>query len=227
MRGLRAGSQSPAMRDGSPTNDHGVKVCHPTVLNLVWRRTTVLILLMLLQSMSQFILESYEKLVSEHVIIPLFLTMLVGAGGNAGNQAAVHSITGLVTGEISIRNFRAVMLKEAVVGLLCASILSCTCMARVYLFYDADDKFGDSYAVLCVIAICSSLFLIVLTSVVVGSALPFMFEAIGVNREHAAPVIQVIMDITGVFITCHISHAMLTDAKPIAVIPTKGEGNSF
>ena len=46
--------------------------------------------LLCLQSMSSFIISRNEKLLQEHIIIVQFLTMLVGAGGNAGNQASVR-----------------------------------------------------------------------------------------------------------------------------------------
>jgi hypothetical protein len=34
----------------------------------------------------------------DHLVVTLFLTMLVGAGGNAGNQSAIKVIRGLVRG---------------------------------------------------------------------------------------------------------------------------------
>ncbi len=46
--------------------------------------------LLALQSMSGFILARNEELLQTHPVIVYFLTMLVGAGGNAGNQAAVR-----------------------------------------------------------------------------------------------------------------------------------------
>ena len=45
--------------------------------------------LLILQSMSSFIISRNEKLLQQHLVIVRFLTMLVGAGGNAGNQASV------------------------------------------------------------------------------------------------------------------------------------------
>lgn len=33
----------------------------------------------------------------DHIVVTLFLTMLVGAGGNAGNQSAIKVIRGLVS----------------------------------------------------------------------------------------------------------------------------------
>ena len=46
--------------------------------------------LLTLQSLSGFILARNEMLLQSHPVIIYFLTMLVGAGGNAGNQASVR-----------------------------------------------------------------------------------------------------------------------------------------
>lgn len=52
--------------------------------------------LLILQSTSSMVLDKYEGLLKEHLFVTLFLTMLVGAGGNAGNQSAIKVIRGLV-----------------------------------------------------------------------------------------------------------------------------------
>jgi hypothetical protein len=57
---------------------------------MVQDRAGWLVGLLILQSMSSFILARNERLLQEHVIIVRYLTMLVGAGGNAGNQASVR-----------------------------------------------------------------------------------------------------------------------------------------
>ena len=51
----------------------------------------------MLQSTSSFVLESYQQLIKENLVVTVFLTMLVGAGGNAGNQSAIKVIRGLVS----------------------------------------------------------------------------------------------------------------------------------
>jgi hypothetical protein len=61
-----------------------------TFFQSVQDRAGWLVGLLLLQSMSSFILARNEALLEEHVVIVRFLTMLVGAGGNAGNQASVR-----------------------------------------------------------------------------------------------------------------------------------------
>ena len=55
-------------------------------------RAVWLVGLLSLQSMSGFILARNEELLQTHPVIVYFLTMLVGAGGNAGNQAAVRGM---------------------------------------------------------------------------------------------------------------------------------------
>ena len=52
--------------------------------------------LLVLQSTSSFVLEQYQELLKQHLVVTVFLTMLVGAGGNAGNQSAIKVIRGLV-----------------------------------------------------------------------------------------------------------------------------------
>lgn len=53
-------------------------------------RALWLVGLLALQSCSGFILSRNEMLLANHPVIIYFLTMLVGAGGNAGNQASVR-----------------------------------------------------------------------------------------------------------------------------------------
>merc|ERR1712070_1309617 len=60
-------------------------------------RVTWLIGLLAAQSMSSFVLSSNMELIERYPSIVFFLTMLVGAGGNAGNQAAVRIIRGIAT----------------------------------------------------------------------------------------------------------------------------------
>jgi len=63
---------------------------HTVLSKTLFDRGGWLVGLLVLQSMSSFILKRNEELLQSHVVIVQFLTMLVGAGGNAGNQASVR-----------------------------------------------------------------------------------------------------------------------------------------
>lgn len=62
----------------------------PSFCASVQDRAGWLVGLLVLQSMSSFIILRNEELLQTHIVIVQFLTMLVGAGGNAGNQASVR-----------------------------------------------------------------------------------------------------------------------------------------
>ena len=173
------------------------------VANTVVSRCGTLVVLLLIQSASQMILQRNEGLIHRQVIIPMFLTMLVGAGGNAGNQSAVRVITGLATHQFGPRHMWRILLKELIVGLCCAVVLSIIALFRVRMFFVS--HMDESSATASIAAIVISLFAIVVTSVVLGAALPFVFQRVGLRVEHSAPAIQVLMDIIGVWTTCTVA----------------------
>lgn len=197
------------------TDPPAQRILTTPLIHVVWQRLSVLVSLLLLQSLSQFVLEAYEGLITTNVVVPLFLTMLVGAGGNAGNQAAVHAITGLVTGELRPGHIWSLLKRELLVGFISSCCLFCIGFVRVFLYYTNEDV-QPTPVLTTVFCISVSLFFIVLVSVVLGSALPFALRGLKLDIEHAAPMIQVLMDILGVFIACTVCAAFL----PSEPIPT-------
>ena len=168
------------------------------------KRAGVLVALLVFQSCSSFILASFEELLQKHSVVVFFLTMLVGAGGNAGNQAAVLVIRGLATGEISAFKWRGVLLGELKMAVAISAIMVLAGFLRVTAF---------GYSSIDAVAISTSLLLIVLSSVVVGSALPLVLHRLRLDPAHAGATIQVIMDLAGVCITCIVCSMMLPDSR--------------
>jgi len=78
-----------------------------------------------------------ESLLLEHPTVIFFMTMLVGAGGNAGNQAAVRIIRGLATGEVDPRptqRTRSIVSDELLRAAVLAFILVVAGFVRVVAF---------------------------------------------------------------------------------------------
>ncbi|KAK9841203.1 hypothetical protein WJX74_001839 [Apatococcus lobatus] len=191
---------------GLPDND----VCNvleaspidTAVLAEAWTRGRWLLGLLVLQSTSSFVLDNYQQLLKDHIVVTLFLTMLVGAGGNAGNQSSIKVIRGLATGSLqpTVAVIRKTLWQQAQIGLILGGALSVGGFIRVYL---------TNGNVANAAAISTSLFLIVMTSVVAGTALPFALAKGGVDPANAGTSIQVIMDVLGVAITCATCHFVL------------------
>ena len=102
-------------------------------VSVLKERMGVLAILMVLQSASGAILSRYEEMLQKHVVVTLFLTMLVGAGGNAGNQSTVNIIRGLATGQVNNSNFSSVVLVEGKLGLVLGAVLATLAWARVMI----------------------------------------------------------------------------------------------
>ena len=180
-------------------------VARPNFWQQLLERAGVLIALLIFQSCSSFILEDYEVFLMRHSVIVFFLPLLVGAGGNAGSQAAVLVVRGLATGEISAKNAVGYVLGEATMALVISLLMVLFGYARVVLF-------GDSQ--LDALAISCSLFCIVFSSVLIGSTLPLLLHRCHVDPAHAGATIQVIMDLMGACITCVICSIILEDEVP-------------
>lgn len=162
-------------------------------------RASWLLGLLICQSCSSFILADNEQLLVAHPVVIYFMTMLVGAGGNAGNQAAVRIIRGLATGEVDAKptaRTTSIISDELRRAVALGVILVVAGFVRV-VFFDA--------TVVDAAAISASLFIIVSLSVVLGTVLPLLLTNLRVDAAHASTTIQVIMDVMGVLITCTVA----------------------
>ncbi|KAL7514790.1 hypothetical protein ACHAXN_012111 [Cyclotella atomus] len=160
-----------------------------------------LIGLLFLQSCSSFIIQYNERFLQGHMVIVQFLTMLVGAGGNAGNQASVRVIRGLAVGTLNDRTMKPFLRQEVKMGLGLSALLGITGCIRAALFRT---PLGET------IAVTTSLCAIVLISVVFGNMLPLLMRRVGIDPAHSSTTIQVIMDIMGVLITVCVSSFVMS-----------------
>jgi Mg/Co/Ni transporter MgtE len=190
---------------GSSTPNHETEQVNffdkSTFLENFFSRSGWLIGLLIFQSGSSFILSSNETLIQTHPNIIYFLTMLVGAGGNAGNQAAVRVIREIAVGSLTRANRAAFVRKECLMAVALAAVIGLFGLLRVSVFASISrpEAVAISLALLC----------IVLISIVVGVLLPLLFQRIGLDPAHSSTTIQVIMDISGVLITCLVASALL------------------
>lgn len=163
-------------------------------------RTKWLVGLLVLQSMSSFIIANNEALLQHHPVIVQFLTMLVGAGGNAGNQAAVRVIRGLATNNLHRNNLISYIKKEFYTAILICFILGTAGFLRALAF---KIPFKET------IAITSSLLMIVMSSIIIGTALPLLMKVVSIDPAHSSTTIQVLMDILGVTLTVLMTQLLL------------------
>lgn len=167
-------------------------------------RAQWLVGLLILQSCSSFILKKNEDLLQSHTEIVHFLTMLVGAGGNAGNQACVRVIRELALGTLTRKTTKLFLYIELKMAFCISGILAVSGLIRAAIFFVPAPE---------TVAITASLWMIVIVSIGIGALLPLGMKYVGIDPAHSSTTIQVLMDILGVTITVLVSSAILSAPK--------------
>lgn len=199
------------------TSGGGVGECpvepNITFLDAMKSRAYWLVGLLALQSCSGFILSRNELLLQDHPVIVYFLTMLVGAGGNAGNQASVRVIRGLALGTLNPTTQSQFLSRELRMAFALSAILSIAGFTRAIIF---QTPFPETMAVTLALS------MIVFSSICLGAVLPLVLQKMGVDPAHSSTTIQVIMDILGVVLTVFVSTAVLDSVWGKMLVKTLG-----
>ena len=181
-------------------------------------RVSWLVGLLIVQSCSSFILSSNEQLLINHPSVVYFLTMLVGAGGNAGNQATVRVIRGIALGAFPDTKAKLKFVgTEFAMAISLSLIIGIFGLIRVYFF--SSIYYPEA------IAITIALMLIVFSSVIIGSILPLIFQLAGLDPANSSTTIQVMMDILGVLTTCFVANFLLDSPLGKHFLHTIGGGH--
>lgn len=162
---------------------------------LLYERSFILILLLLAQTFSTMIIDHYEATLAGFLIF--FITMLTSTGGNSSSQTSAIVIQGMASGEIRANNIKRFLAREFRMAVMIALLLGIFSFVRVYLTYRY---------LLGSFVVSLSLSVIVLFSVILGSAIPIVLKGMKVDPAFAAgPFLATIMDIMGLLIYCYIS----------------------
>ncbi|CAM9195912.1 unnamed protein product [Ectocarpus sp. 8 AP-2014] len=172
--------------------------------SLVASRVGWLVSLLCLQSFSSLILQSFQNVIEKNIVIALFLTMLTGTAGNAGNQSSAIVIRGLATEEIHQGNRWKVIWREARAGVASACVLSVASFVRVLLTPGA--------TTVATLAVSVAMGTTVVGAVMFGTIAPIVLHGMGVDPVNfASPALATLTDVSGVFILCSVAKLMLGD----------------
>lgn len=168
---------------------------------IIYDRGSWLIGLLILQSFSSIILSKYEQLLQQHPVLIYFLTMLIGAGGNAGSQATVRMIREIALGNVTSTNKLNYIYRELTIAGALSILVGITGFIRAIL----SSKTNISE----VIAVTIALMVIVIISILLGTILPLILDMLKIDPAHSSTSIQVIMDILGVLLVCSVASLLL------------------
>ena len=173
-----------------------------SVFELAKNRIVWLLFLMVSAMFTGSILNHYE---TAFVAFPLLVTcmpMLTGTAGNAGSQASTLIIRGMSVGDIQLKDWLRVALKELRVAALCGIVLCVVNTIRMLFTYPGETTIT--------IVVSLSLFLILIIAKFIGSLLPMLAKLIHVDPAiMASPLISTIMDSVSMLLYFNIARVLL------------------
>lgn len=170
------------------------------VWETVKSRIPWLMLLMLSATFTGIVISGFEDSLAACSVLIGFIPMLMGTGGNCGNQSSVAVIRSLSLNEVGFDDLFRVFWKESRVAVVCGVLLACGNFVKL-LLVDRWLMHNPDVTITVALVICLTLVCTVFCAKVVGCLLPLFAEKIGLDPAvMAAPFISTIVDVLSLVI---------------------------
>lgn len=133
----------------------------------------------------------FENIIAQFTALAILLPVVAGQSGNAGSQALAVTMRGLALREIGLREWKKVLNKEVIVGLIDGAALALTCGAGVWLW-------SGSPGLALVIGV--AMILSMLAAGISGAVVPIALTRLGQDPATASSIIlTTVTDVAGFF----------------------------
>ncbi|TAH39667.1 MAG: magnesium transporter [Planctomycetota bacterium] len=179
---------------------------------MVRKRVGWLAILFVAEMFTASAMQHYQEHISRVVILALFVPLIISSGGNSGSQASTLVIRAMALGEVALRDWWRVVLRELWSGLLLGGILAVIGFLCVTLFGRITGGTGDlDERVAATVAL--SLVFVVTWGTLVGTSLPFLLRRVGLDPASAsAPFVATLVDVFGLVIYFSVATLLLKNA---------------
>lgn len=150
---------------------------------------------------SGMVIHGFEDALLALVILAFYMPMVADTGGNVGSQAATVVVRAIAVGEVTIRDWWRVVLKEASVGVMLCTLLGALAFAKV-LFLSGGTELPAGFTLYQIAWVISlALAIQTVTSTIVGAGLPVLAKALRLDPAVVStPALTTVVDITGLLI---------------------------
>ncbi|GAB3179617.1 magnesium transporter [Nesterenkonia halophila] len=196
---LERAESEDAARHGGAEPLHRPYLSTP-VLRIMRTRVVWLFVLAIGGTLTVQVLDVFEATLSQLVVLSLFIPLLIGIGGNTGNQAATTVTRALALGDVSTRDALQVAWRELRVGATLGSTLGVLGLLGVGFTYtwDIGVVIGLTLVALCTLAASA------------GGLMPLLGKKLGADPAvFANPFISTFVDASGLVVYFLIARAVL------------------
>jgi len=164
------------------------------------QRVTWLLMLIFVNIFTGAGINYYEEIIAAYLPLVFFLPMLIGSAGNAGAQSATLMIRAMATGDVEMKDWGRLVLREVLVSLAIGLTMAATVAMIGYY------KGGLEIALVVSLSMC----MIVVIGSLIGLSLPFLLAKLEIDPATAStPLVTSIADVTGVIVYLGIASAIL------------------
>ncbi len=188
----------------TPSEDEYIKT---GVLALAKNRIPWLIVLMLASTLTGQIIEGFENKLSIVAGLTACIPMLMGTGGNSGNQASTLVIRGLALGEIKIKDYFTILWKEIRVSLMVGLVLAVANFARMFILRLTT---GNDVTDSVILVVSMAVMAVVVVSKTIGCSLPIVAKLLKLDPAlMAGPLITTLVDTISLVIYFALANAII------------------
>jgi magnesium transporter len=168
------------------------------------KRMPALVILFGAEMIASFVMQGYDKLLHTFEPLMFLVPVIIATGGNSGSQAATLVTRAVALGELDVKDWYKVALRELFQGCILGISIGVLSIVAVNLL-SADENVVKvaTVLVLALVAVttCGSL---------VGSLLPLLFLRLGIDPAYSSgPSVASIIDVVGIGIYLSIAAAIL------------------
>ncbi len=188
----------------TPSEDEYIKT---GVLSLAKNRIPWLIVLMLASTLTGQIIEGFENKLSVVAGLTACIPMLMGTGGNSGNQVSTLVIRGLALGEIKLKDYFLILWKEIRVSLLVGLVLAVANFGRMWLLRLT---MGSDVTDSVILVVSMAVMAVVVVSKTIGCTLPIVAKLLKLDPAlMAGPLITTLVDTISLVIYFALANAII------------------
>ncbi|WP_407442302.1 magnesium transporter [Rhodococcus sp. (in: high G+C Gram-positive bacteria)] len=170
------------------------------VFNIVRSRVVWLLVLAIGASLTVQVLEVFEATLGQMVALALFIPLLIGTGGNTGNQAATTVTRALALNDVTPRDLWKVFVRELCVGLSLGLLLGTVGFVLVTVLYEPSLGLVIGLTLLSICTMAAS----------VGGVMPMLARAVRADPAvFSNPFITTFVDATGLLVYFMIAKVVL------------------
>ena len=180
------------------------------MFTMIGKRAPWLTVLFLSEMLTAGAMQHFNDELNRAAVLVLFIPLIMSSGGNSGSQATSLIIRAMALGELGLRDWWKVLLRELPSGLMLGGILGVIGYFRILIWQNLHLwNYGVHYHLVAV-TIAAALLGVVTFGSLAGSMLPFVLQRLGFDPASAsAPFVATLVDVTGLSIYFYVAMVIL------------------